>query len=249
METFYSIRFDLYQQGESVQTIHDIVAACINGNPSKLLIDALVNEVKANSDKADKAYGGVQANALTEEIIGHDHFRDDGIIGVRSVAVGYSRHFDEAKRKAGKLIVKSLNKYSHNIAQENMPTETTMLRNWCKDTKDNAELKAAVSLLVILDWADYINTQNEAFDSKYLKRSQIIGDNAELEKLAAILITAIRSVKHLLKRIDSLNELDEGKGTYTALINQINAIIKQSNDRAKARVAAAKAAKDAAKKQ
>jgi hypothetical protein len=247
METFLKPRFDLYQQGECLQITHDVVKACNDANAKQLKIDAETNDLDTAATSADAAYGGPGINSLTEEVIGFDHLRDDAIIGIKNVAFGYCKHYDPALRAAGKIVVASLNKYSTNIARENLANETTIIRNWYADTKTHTETKDAVVLLSLKDWTDYLNTQNEAFDAKYLQRSQVIGNNAQLTTVADLLPTLQKKFRVLLEEISALNTIEKSKLVYTALINQINGIIQQYNTRAKTRVAANAAAKAAKK--
>jgi hypothetical protein len=242
METFLKPRFDLYQQGECLQITHDVVKACIDADAAKLKIDAETAELTTVANNGDEAYGGEGIHTLTEEVIGHDHLRDDAITGIKEAAVGYKRHFIPSYKAAAKIVFASLNKYSRSIASENLATETTIIRNWYADTKSHTETKDAIQLLGFKDWTDYANTQNEAFDAKYLERSKLIGNNAKLNTVADLMPTLQKKFKALLKMIDSLDNIDK-KGTYTALINQINGIIQQYNTRAKNRQAANAAAR------
>ena len=243
METFLKPKFHLYQSGESVQIAHDVVKACNDAGATPLKIDAETNDLNTVSNSADAAYGGVGVNALTEEVIGFDHLRDDGIIGITNCALGYSRHYDAAIKAAGKTVLASIRKYSTHIASENLATETVMLRNWYADTLGHINTKDALQLLNITSWATHINTQNEAFDAKYLQRSQIIGNNAQLATVTDLLPTLQKKFKALIKIIDAENTVDKTKKIYAALINQINGIIQQYNNRAVIRQAANAAAK------
>ncbi len=251
MDTFLKPRFDLFQQGECLQISHDVVKACIDGDVIKLKIDVETNELNTAASNGDAAYGGPGINSLTEEVIGLDHLRDLALVGIRSIALGYSKHYDISLRKAGKLVLTSLNKYSTHIASENLATETTMIRNWYADTIQQNNIKDAIEVLNLKDWTTYLNTQNEAFDLKYLERSQIIGNNAQLNTVADVLPTLQKKFRTLLSLITALNTLDKTKLVYVSLINQINGIIQQYNTRAKTRqainTAAIKAAKEAAK--
>lgn len=246
METFLKARFDLYQQGESLQLVQNVLQSCNNANAKQLKIDAAVAALTEISNSADAAYGGAALNTLTEEVIGLDFSRDEAVIGFKSVVSGFAKHFSPATKNAGKQLVASLNKYSRQIPRENLAIQTTILRNWYNDVTTNTDLKAALVLLNIKDWVDYINTQNEAFDAKYVQRSQTIGNNNQLNTVGDLLPQLQKSFRALLDEIAALTILDKGKGTYTALTNQINALILQYNTRAKNRLAANAAKKQAA---
>ncbi|CAF3883038.1 unnamed protein product [Rotaria sp. Silwood1] len=243
METFLKPRFDLFQQGECLQFAHDVIKACIDADATKLKIDAETNDLNTSATSGDAAYGGPGISTLTEEVIGSDHLRDDAITGIRNVALGYCKHYDPALRAAGKIILASLNKYSTHIARENLANETTIIRNWYADTKSHTNIKDAIQLLNLKSWTDYLNTQNEAFDVKYVQRSQVIGNNAQLTTVADVLPTLQKKYRVLIDVIEALHTLDKTKLVYTPLVNQINGITQQYNTRAKTRQAVNAAAK------
>jgi len=82
------------------------------------------------------------------------------------------------------------------------------------------------------------------FDTKYVLRSNNIGDKNTVSSVTDLLPTLQKTFRKLLNNIDSRNELDDTKLLYIYLINQINTLIEQYNTRAKNRVDAAKAAKE-----
>lgn len=234
-QTFSKARFDLYRNSEAIQLAYDVVKSCNDNNAVTLKIDAATNALGSLCAIADNAFSTNAGSNLTEEIVALDHLRDEGITGIKQVAMGWAKHKNQTKKEAAKLIVASLKKFSTNIAQQNLATETTILRNWYDDVQSNAALKAALTTLDLLAWADDVNNDNNAFNAKYVLRSQQIGNNQNLETVGEVLPNLVRQFKKLLHRIDSLNNLDE-TNAYKALIDKINGLIKQYNDRAKTRI-------------
>jgi hypothetical protein len=243
MENVFSrARFDLYRNGEAIQLAHDVVKACNDADATELKIAPATTALGNVVSSTDEAYDGVSGYTLTEEVIGLDDVRDDDIVGIKGVATGYKKHYNPNLSEAGSVIVKSLDKYSVRIDRENLATETTIIRNWYAEVTNDALLLAALVLLNLKDWADHLNTTNELFNTKYLLRSQDIGDKAQLPSVGDLLPTLKKEYSALIEEIAALHFLDKGKGTYTNLVNQIEALIEQYNVRAKARVSTPKTA-------
>lgn len=231
---FEQTHFYAFRNSETIQLAHDVVKSCEDENVTTLKIVAETQDLKDVCNSADAAYGTGTDATLTEEVIKYDHLRDDDVTGIKYVAMGWAKNKDAAKSSAGKLIVKSLNKYSTRIIRENLATETTMIRSWYGDVQDSLELQNALNLLGILSWSDDLNQNNETFNTKYVQRSQLIGNNQSLESVTDLLPTMHKKYNHLLHTIDALHLLDK-TGAYTAVVAKINGLIQQANDRAAAR--------------
>jgi hypothetical protein len=123
-------------------------------------------------DDMSTAFKKESGSIITEDLKALDKRRDDAIRGIILVARGYEYHFDEATRKAAVAVLRSIRKYSKNVATLSYQAETSTIKNIIADWTNNADLTAAVTLLGLTAWQTELETANNAFDQTYVSRSQ-----------------------------------------------------------------------------
>lgn len=216
-----------FRIGEYVQFAAYVLKAFAKmaDKPEKLQVR--IDELEAWYKELMAAYSREQGNELTEEVETLDARRDRAEKCLKFIAVGYTFHFDPAKRTAGQLILKAYQKFGASISRMNYLIETAALTKLVSELDGEDALKQAVETIQQLDVVNEIKASNEAFEAIYFDRSS---SNAQKTDKSAYELRADVKLAYskLINRFEACVELSEG-GKYDVTVAEINDIIKSFN--------------------
>jgi hypothetical protein len=222
-----------YHLSELITYNKAVINLITNANAVTLKLEAASNALQTVNNKVDAAYAYQKDSPITLELEQIDAQRDAAVVGINLVANGNSRHFDASNANAANAILSCYNKYGSSIANLNYNAETGVIDSLLNDLETDATLVAATTLLNLSTWVAHLKTTNNNFKEKYAARTAQFASQPA-ETAFALRPQAIEAYKKLIKRIESLNNLDEA-GTYTTLINNINTLTQQYNTTAERR--------------
>jgi hypothetical protein len=220
-------RISKLRNSESVQFFVDVITLCKDNKASELNLQKPLAELEKSSKALSTSFKKEQASALTTELTELDNRRDLAIICLRKLADGYRSHHDEAKKKAGKLLVAVIDKYGKAIARMNYQAETGVLTSLGADLKDDAKNAAAVKLLGLGDTVTEMATANNLFNKTYIER---VGEAATNDIVSASdMVTDCKDkFAALVMHIEANAVIAPSEGLDT-LMKQLNSLIEKFN--------------------
>lgn len=221
------VRTYALRSSELLQFLIDVTKLCSQQSNKSMKLDGVLAELKADTDSFDQAFRLDQASAITAELINFDGRRDECIAGISLVLDGYTRYFDPGVKAAALALKTNMDKYGNRIYDMNYQAETSTINSLVKEWSTNGILKAAVNTLNLGAWVNELKKANDLFNELYLKRVD--------EKASAPQIKGFDSRKKAISAYRKLVQQTEARAviaedqTYTALINNLNALIAKYN--------------------
>jgi hypothetical protein len=228
-----------FRVSELLQFVYDVLSICAKHGTEKLQITPKVEALKADTSVLDTAFKASNGSSISEKIIAFDQQRDDCLTGIRSVANGFTYHFDNEISQAAQIILNSIDKYGKNIARLNYQSETSTINSLVNDWENDSKLKATLARLTLTEWVAKLKVLNNEFNNLYLSRvSEKAGEPQEVASECRL--TVIESYKRLVKNIEARAEIDETK-QFLPLITELNALVDKYNVLVNTRMAKSKA--------
>lgn len=227
-----SISLKFLNKDEYFQFISDILSLVQLSDPSKIKIRKafdLLDLLKADLTLIASRERG---SALTKEINALDVRRDDGIIGLRKIVDGNTRHKDEAIRNHALNLLKNIDSYGSGIASQGLSEETATLTKLHFDWTTIPQQIEAIAALNLSVWITEIDEANKLFNKKYLQRAQETGNTSSetiTKKREETDKAYLKLNELILARFNAAIEDNEDPASYRQLINSINAIIEKYN--------------------
>lgn len=184
---------------------------------------SLENEYK----ELEASFKVEQGSKLTATVQELDARRDDAIVGFRTLAKAYTYHYEADRKAAAFALLKTIDKYSGNIARLNYQAETAALKSLIGDFTNDADLMLAIDKLGLNEWMSELNNANLDFNAKYLDRVEDTADRqtvAVSEKRPA----AMEAYQNLVKHIEANSVLNPSSALMD-LINWLNELITSYN--------------------
>jgi hypothetical protein len=221
-----TVEFQNYRNGEFIQFCITIGNKCMELNPMALQIAPQVDDFRMLSQKMDQLYKPNIGSEMTPDIVIQDVRRDQAIVGIRTIADGYTHHFSADKKQAGEQILKAIDHYGTQIYLQNYAEESTSLRAVINDLENTVVLSQAVALLQASDWVQELKQANNLFQTLYEARiNEATGKVTSLELLR---IDTTASYRTLVNHINS-HEVLHPTPELTLLVDRINQTILQYN--------------------
>ncbi len=220
--------FYKFRNSEFIQYQIDFIKIINQHNPKALQITTQLMALQEQTTAMDDVYKKQLGSTITSELEALDKRRDLAIIGIRSVAEGFTYHHDPAKHTAAGKLLQSIDQYGDRISKQNYQEETTSLRNLTDDWHNILILKAALVTLDLMDWAMELKESNESFNVKYLER------NREYALDSKINVTKLRDgakarYSDLIAHLTAHAILSPCLA-YDTVIKEINTLTDQYND-------------------
>ena len=212
--------FKNYRKEEFIGFIKDYLA--ILSKYDVTAIESQVNDLQKTYDLMIKDYQRQLSSDYTKDIQELDKQRDDCYKGIRGVVKNYLYHYEANYLAAAEALLKSMDKYGKNIANMNYPAQTVALENLLTDWEGD-ELRTALDLLHLQEWAAKMNSLNEEFDPKrQSRREETAADTSESMDVQRPAVTeAYRKVNAF---IGSYNTIAPAEN-WTNIINEHEAIL------------------------
>jgi hypothetical protein len=221
-----AVRFNSLRNAETlafVSNILDVVKAQNFAFLATVTTD-LENAFEAMSSAFKKEMGSMMTTDLKEL----DKKRDTAIQGILAVSKAYTMHFDENKRKAAEAIVRSIQKYSKNVATLGYQEETSTIRNIINDWGATPTLTAAITLLGISDWKAELKATNDEFDAVYVGRSQSDAQKSMQAPVSDLRKPLETQYQTLANHITAYN-ITTPSEALTTMTAEVNALVEKYN--------------------
>ena len=216
-----------YRIQEFIQFTSNILMIVKQHGPDKLKIRSIYLPLVQNYERLQETYKRDTTNGLTPQITRLDDRRDRAIVCLRSIAEGYTYHFDEKLKAAGQLIVDCIDKYGSKLYQLNYNAETAALKNLGHDLHTDAACKAAIEELH-LEWVvKEMDVANNRFEKLFVQRLGAFSQD-EAKTTKEWVQRTTDAYRTLMQHIDAHATLAPSK-EFTSLINHINENIEHFN--------------------
>lgn len=233
-QLFINLKFSKLKNGTAIALFRNIADVVDKADATKLQLKTELTNFNKDIQLFDDAFNGVFSSKFTEHLLALDARRDNDLRGIRLAAKSAKMHRDANMVKAGNTVLLNIDKFGTQIDNKPDKEKTTIVRNIADDAVKPGDFKDAVQTLGLTAWIDAMNLTNNDFEKKYSERNQDVVNNKTQITGSEALKNARKSYEALLKAIDARNTLDT-TGKYTALIDAINNLIKNTNTPLKAK--------------
>ncbi len=213
---------------EFLQFLKDCSSIVLTNDPAALKVTDQYNSVQIVRKTLEELFMPERSNPNTEDIIALDLRRDKAINGITAYAQSLTYHFDATTNVAATVLANYFSGYGSGIARENYTSETAILTNIVTDLTNKPNLSAAVATLQLIDWVTELDTANQAFNQKYLARTQEAA-TASTDTMKAKRLEAANAYYDLRNNLDAYFTITKGAEPFATTINQLNALIDQYN--------------------
>lgn len=221
-----SANIEKYRNGEFIQFLLTVVNKSNELNATALGIATQVNNLQIKTQSMDALYKPNTGSNISPEIAFQDVRRDRAIVGIRTVAEGFTSHYDDAKKQAGLGIVLAIDHYGTRISAQNYVEETTIIRAIVNDLETQPALINHLNLLGIQDWVQEMKASNNTFQSLYENR---INETAsQITSLETYRLDCQVAYRTLVSHINS-HEILNPSDNINLLVSRINQTILQYN--------------------
>jgi hypothetical protein len=213
------------RNAEFIQFISDVLTILAKNEPQVLLVLAQFNALQAELATMEALFKKEEGSPLTDELIDLDSVRDNHIVGMATMVLAYSYHFDAALKTHGQTLQAHLAPYgsASEIARENYQSETAIINNLISDWNTKPELAAAIAALNLTDWKNLLQTANTSFNEKYLARTQQQG-NAPTETVWCRRPLAMEAYDKLIKKLNAQSNVNDGVDPWGKAVNEVSAL-------------------------
>lgn len=218
-----------YLLGDFINFIKNIIAIVTGNAIVAPEVKAFIDPLQEKHLQIDAAYAYQKDSPESKEIEAQDVRRDTAFMGIKTVANGFLLHFDETKRQAAQAILACIAKYGKNIQVQSDTTETTILDKMVTDFETDPILVAAFETLGITSWVAELKAANQLFNAKFLERNKKYTLKPK-ESASELKPQVVKAYEALMVQIDSRNNIDT-TGKYTPLVNELNALVGQFNNK------------------
>ena len=205
----------------------NFVKVCNDNTPIPLQINLFVDGLQTSLQPVEDAFSLQKDSPQTQELETHDMDRDDYLVCIRTVAIGFLKSKDPAKRAAAQLIIDTIDNYGSSIQNFNLIAETEAIDKITKEFETDAKLIAALALLGLADTAADLKAANIAFNDKFIERNKLLASKPS-QPAHKLKPAAIDAYKRLVKQIEALATIDT-TGKYNVLISQLNELTDKYN--------------------
>jgi hypothetical protein len=221
------INFPGLRNNEFLGFGNDVIKMILPLDPVSLGLSPAFDPFKAEWEALSDYFALQRGSLLSNDLVKLDKRRDDALVGIRTVAEGFVKHFNASKKSAAELILATIDKYGTSIQNFNLLGETETLRNLVEDLEGDVQVKNALTLLGIDDWVIELKDANNIFNDTYLKRTDESSkkpDASFVEKRKP----AMEIYRKLVRRIEAKDEMDPSP-ELTKLMAMLDELILKYN--------------------
>jgi hypothetical protein len=216
-----------YRNSEFIQYLRDTVTIFKAFDLKGLKLDSFVNNIEANIGELDKVFVIASKNGNTDALEIADARRDDAVIGIRTVAVGFERSHQENIRTAAKTILALMDKFGTGIAAFGHIAETNAITSIVKEFETVQQATDAANTLNISEWVQELKLANLSFNEIFIVRNKDLADQPD-QNLKELRTPAMASYNNLINKTEAYFSITD-KAEYKDLLNQINTIVLKYN--------------------
>ncbi len=208
------------QNMEHFQFASHVIAMCEESGIEK--IKAVLKPLKDAVAEEDKALNLPRKQEGTADLEELDRVRDQAYRALQLLIEMHSCSDDTTKRKSAQQMSDVLGRYPK-LATANYDKETGMIKNLVTDL-NAAELSAAVTQLGASNSVMRLSVANSDFELRYraLLKTALPSDTFDVKALRTATDKALNAV---IRRMDSLDDLEPETPKLAELIKQYNALV------------------------
>ena len=217
-----SISLTSLQNMEHYQFAGHVLAMCKEANIAKL--NPVLAPLQKAFDEEDKALNQPRQEEGTRELEELDRVRDAAYRSLQLLVDLHLHSDDAAVRTSAERLAEVLARYP-GAAQANYDKESGMLKNLVADLR-SAALTPHVTKLAAAAYITRLEKDNTAFDQRYRSRlkSAVPAGTFDVKALRAATDAALNAV---VRRMDSLDDLEPATPGLSGLITQYNALVEK----------------------
>jgi Family of unknown function (DUF6261) len=217
-----------YLNADFIQYQKDVISIINANSPATLHLDVQVTALQTALAPLDALFVTERGSDSTDDLVLLDARRDDALVGIHTVAEGYSHHFDAGFKDAAASVLKTMDNYGTHLSKLSLTAETSVITSLVTDLQDT-KLAPALTALNITAWVAELQAANTAFNTLYLSRNSEYaakpqGNIPDLRKQ----VTA--SYNQLVQHLAAYATLNPEEAGYVTITNQLNSIIKKYNE-------------------
>lgn len=210
------------QNMEHFQFASHVLSMCTEADIEKL--NSVLPPLTAAIAAEDKALNQPRQEEGTKELEQLDRIRDTAYRSLQLLVDLHLHSDDTAVRASAERVAEVMARYPK-AAQANYDKESGMLKNLVADLNDGP-LAAHVGQLAAAAYISRLEAANTAFDLRYRSRlkSAVPSGTFDVKALRAATDAALNAV---VRRMDSLDDLEPATPGLAALITQYNALVEK----------------------
>lgn len=217
--------FDL-RNSEYLQFMNSFANSVVRNNPNSLKVEAPLNAFQSRVAEGDNLFVLPRESGFTSDVEENDNRRDKNITGIILVLKGFLNHYDPAFRNAAILLNRNIKLYGKQVYNQNYQAESNSIKSMTNDWEVNNDLSNALAVLGLTAWSVELKNSNLIFMETYTLRTEEYGAKVK-GKLVEKRLEIDAAYFHLVKVINARELLDED-GIYTKVIDELNALIDQT---------------------
>lgn len=223
-----SIVLQPLRNGEFIQFVYDFLRIVQTNNPDELKARPQYDGLKLLADEMENLFRISQASLITAEIEALDLRRDRALIGIRTVAFGYTYHPNPTLETHGKVLEAHFALFGNNIIRDNYLSQTASIRNILQDWNNKTNLQDAINGLGLQDWKSELQAANEAFYDALTRRNEQLA-MANPDSLRTKRLEANAAYYRLRDRINGHLEVSDGADPWATVAMLANQSISNYN--------------------
>lgn len=223
-----SIVLQPLRNGEFIQFIFDFLNIVEKNDPDTLKVRNQYDSLKAMADELEGLFKLSQSSLITGEIEALDLRRDRAIIGISTVATGFTYHPNEELAKHGKVLEAHFAVFGNNITRDNYLSQTASIRNIVNDWENKAEYEAALTALGMMNWKAELKAANDEFYEAYTRRNEEFA-KANPDSLYSKRKDANAAYYKLRDRLNGHYEVNDGANPWATVSSLANQSISNYN--------------------
>lgn len=224
----YRIRHYNLHNSELLQFLAEVLAVCSQFSTEPMNLAAVILALRNSTTLFDDCFKVAQGSQITDELRELDGKRDDCLVGIHYVLLGYSYHFQNDIKKAAEDLLFSMDKYGTSLSSLNYESESSTITNLIHDWKTTPSLVAALTLLSMGTWSTQLETSNNNFLESYRLRNNEKATKPQVKTFNQRK-AAVASYQTLVNQIEARITMDDNTISYQDFVNNLNVLINRFN--------------------
>lgn len=216
-----------YRNSEFIQYLRDTLTIFKGFDLKTLKLDIYIGPIEASIAALDEVFVIASKNGNTEALEAADARRDDAVIGIRTVALGFERHHLENIRIAAKTILNLMDKYGTGIAAFGHIAETNAITSIIQEFETVPQATNAASTLNISNWITELKDANITFNDIFIARNKDLAEKPD-QNLKELRTPAMASYNNLINKTEAYQSITDN-AEYKNILSQIDTIVLKYN--------------------
>lgn len=222
---FYSINTSRLRNAGYLQLMRFIEKLLIQSGLEPLI--PLHHALKVENDELEERVKSALKHPDTIKIHDSDTNRDICYTNLVKIIDANRYHRNRKIAQASNLLFAVVENHGKNVPKLGLTEETAVLSSFISEIRNTSELSEAVSTVGVLEWINNLEFYNTTCENLLQKRSTTSLPKRNSKNIRGAIDGLFQEMKnHLIGHITLGTE-----GDYTSLKNEINQLIKESNEK------------------